>query len=319
MVSVHLRQRLETQAEAIVKRGAEGQRSGARKQETTKAIANCHDATPSRTAPTAAAAGTDSSRSKRVGGCPVACQFASLGRAAPSSQRKLFVTNVPERAAHDELRGFFSRFGEVDKGADPATGLFRGYAIFLYKTTGGLKKALEEPNKVFDGCELLCRRALRVSKWKHYTGVAADTGGHSNDAAVAASSPALQTKDLALASEKPMLSSNPPVGLTAAPPPLFRQNAAAGGAGILGACPSATAVSSSLPRQNASSAQPSCSGAAFDHVELSTTAKASGLHSVPATIGASNSVSSPQFQGSAALTSAGCLPWVFELHCHRPI
>ncbi|GJM85465.1 hypothetical protein PR202_ga01913 [Eleusine coracana subsp. coracana] len=140
-----------------------------------------------------------SDASKRVGGRPVACQFASIGRAAPSSQRKLFVTNVPERAAHDELRGFFSRFGEVDKGplgADPATGLFRGFAIFLYKTPGGLKKALEEPNKVFDGCELLCRRALRVSKWKHYTGVAADTGGHSNDAAVAASSPLCRPRTL---------------------------------------------------------------------------------------------------------------------------
>jgi heterogeneous nuclear ribonucleoprotein A1/A3 len=83
--------------------------------------------------------------SKSVDGRPVACQLASLGPVAPSSSypdRKLFVDKVPERAAHDALKGFFSRFGEIEKGplgADRLTGLFRGYAIFFYKTPEGLR------------------------------------------------------------------------------------------------------------------------------------------------------------------------------------
>ncbi|KAL5211784.1 hypothetical protein ABZP36_022631 [Zizania latifolia] len=106
----------------------------------------------------------DSSR-RVVDGRPVACQLASLGPTSPD--RKLFVDNVPARAAHDELRRFFSRFGEIEAGplgADRATGQFRGYAIFFYKSPQGLRKALEEPKVVFDGCELQCRRAHRVDK-----------------------------------------------------------------------------------------------------------------------------------------------------------
>jgi heterogeneous nuclear ribonucleoprotein A1/A3 len=200
--------------------------------------------------------------SKRVGGRPVACQLASLGPVAPSSSysdRKLFVDKVPERAAHDALRGFFSRFGEIEKGplgADRLTGLFRGYAIFFYKTPEGLRKALEEPSKVFDGCELQCRRAHRVNKRKQDAAAPADTGGRSNDGAVAASSPAVQTKGLASTSEMPTLSSIPPVALTpkgsSSPiaPARFRRNAAAGGAGILGASPAAASVPSSSSGQN---------------------------------------------------------------------
>ncbi|KAL6634695.1 hypothetical protein ACP70R_027366 [Stipagrostis hirtigluma subsp. patula] len=195
--------------------------------------------------------------SKRVDGRPVACQLASLGPVSPSpsfSDRKLFVDNVPERAAHDELRGFFSWFGEIEEGplgADRATGRFRGYAIFFYKRPEGLRRALEEPTKVFDGCELRCRRAHRVSKRKHAAATAApaDTGGQSNVAAVAAALPA-GPEDLALRSKQSPFASDPPVVLalrgdcSAKAGGLFTQNDAADGAGILGATP-ATAVPSS--------------------------------------------------------------------------
>ncbi|RLN08442.1 hypothetical protein C2845_PM11G10420 [Panicum miliaceum] len=117
------------------------------------ALDECHAATFRRRSD-ARRALADSS--KRVDGRPVACQLAALGPVAQSScsDRKVFVDNVPERAAHDDLRGFFSKFGEIEEGtlgADRATGHFRGYAIFFYKTPEGLMKALEEPTKVFDG------------------------------------------------------------------------------------------------------------------------------------------------------------------------
>ncbi|TVU03509.1 hypothetical protein EJB05_50947, partial [Eragrostis curvula] len=248
--------------------------------------------------------------SKRVDGRPVACQLASLGPVAPSSphsDRKLFVGNVPERAAHDELREFFSSFGEIEKGplgADSTTGMFRGHAIFFYKTPEGLRKALEGPNKVFDGCELQCRRAHRVAKRNHDAAASADMSN----------GPGVQLKDLALTSGMPMLSSNPPVGLTAkgssspSATALFRQNAAAGRAGILGAPPAAIAMPCSLGKRT-SSTPPSNSGAAFGHGELSAPAGAGASHMAPTTIGANNSVSSLQIQGSGVVVSSCLSSW----------
>ncbi|CAL4968390.1 unnamed protein product [Urochloa decumbens] len=250
--------------------------------------------------------------SKRVGGRPVACQLATLGPVArpaassSSSDRKLFVGNVPERAAHDELRRFFSKFGEIEEGplgADPATGLFRGYAIFFYKTPEGLRKALEEPIKVFDGCDLHCRRAHRVSKSnrRHAAAAPADTGVQSNGGAVAAALPSVQAKDLALTSKQSLVSSNQPVGLTAkgsssaTAAALFCQNVTAGGAGILGAAPVATAVLSSLVH-GTSSTPPSHFGAAIGHVGLDDDTARAGASPMVPTIGSNNSAPCLQVQ-----------------------
>uniref|UniRef100_A0A0D9VHY8 RRM domain-containing protein n=1 Tax=Leersia perrieri TaxID=77586 RepID=A0A0D9VHY8_9ORYZ len=110
-----------------------------------------------------------------VDGRPVACQLASLGPTSPD--RKLFVDNVPARADQGELRRLFSKFGEIEAGplgADRATGEFRGYAIFFYKSPDGLTKALEQRKMMFDGCELHCRRAHKVNKGKHRIAAHAD-------------------------------------------------------------------------------------------------------------------------------------------------
>ncbi|KAG2659609.1 hypothetical protein PVAP13_1KG370700 [Panicum virgatum] len=178
----------------------------------------------------------------------------------------------------------------VSLGADRDTGLFRGYAIFFFKTPDGLKKALEEPTKVFDGCELQCRRAYRVTNRKHAAAAPVDTGVQSNGGAVAAVLPSVQAKDLALTSKQSVLSSNQPVGLTAegsssAPATVgFRQNVPAGGAGILGAAP----VASSLIH-GTSSTPPNHCGAAIGHVGLGNTARA-GTSTIEPIIGAKNSL-----------------------------
>ncbi|XP_040376882.1 UBP1-associated protein 2B-like [Oryza brachyantha] len=185
-----------------------------------------------------------------VGGRPVACQLSSLGPTSPD--RKLFVDNVPACAAHDELRRLFSRFGEIEAGplgADRATGQFRGYAIFFYKSPKGLTKALEERKVVFDGCELHCRRAHRANKEKHHMATHADAGDQSNDF-VSAASPIVhgQPKEIALTSSKQtLLGSNRPVELMVKGPSSgtvpFCQNA---GAGLLGAFPVAAVSPSTL-------------------------------------------------------------------------
>lgn len=51
------------------------------------------------------------------------------------------------------------------------TGKFKGYALFVYKTPDGCKKALEEPVKVFEGTQLQCRRAVEGNRGnKNQTG-----------------------------------------------------------------------------------------------------------------------------------------------------
>ncbi|KAG5554859.1 hypothetical protein RHGRI_012429 [Rhododendron griersonianum] len=74
----------------------------------------------------------------------------------------------------DKLRLFFAKFGEIEEGPfgqDPVTGKFKGYALFVYKTPDGCKKALEEPVKVFEGTQLQCRRAVEGNRGnKNQTG-----------------------------------------------------------------------------------------------------------------------------------------------------
>ncbi|PWA89253.1 Nucleotide-binding, alpha-beta plait [Artemisia annua] len=51
----------------------------------------------------------------------------------------------------------FTKFGEIEYGPsviDKATGKFKGFVMFVCKIVEGCKKALEDPTKVFDGCEL---------------------------------------------------------------------------------------------------------------------------------------------------------------------
>ncbi|CAL5021044.1 unnamed protein product [Urochloa decumbens] len=260
--------------------------------------------------------------SKRVGSRPVACQLAALGPVArPSSScsdRKLFVGGVPERAAHDELRGFFSKFGEIEEGplgADRATGLFRGYAIFFYKTPEGLKKALEEPTKVFDGCKLHCWRAHRMSNRRHAAAAPADLVVQNNGDTVAAVLPSVHAKDLALTSKQLPLSSNQPVGLTAkgsssaTPAVLFSQNVTAGDAGILGAAPVGMAVPSSLVH-GTSSTPPSHCGAAIGRVGLDDNTSRAGASSMLPAIGSNNSASCLQVQEQNTVPSSSHPSWL---------
>lgn len=61
-----------------------------------------------------------------------------------------------------KLRAFFAQFGEIEEGPlgfDRATGKPKGFALFVYKTLEGARKALEEPSKNFEGHMLVCQRA----------------------------------------------------------------------------------------------------------------------------------------------------------------
>ncbi|XP_076948497.1 UBP1-associated protein 2B-like [Bidens hawaiensis] len=111
---------------------------------------------------------------KKIGSRMASCQLAAAGKpGAPGNTqttatpdpagRKIFVANVLSHVDPNALRVFFAKFGEIEEGPlglDNVTGKFKGFAIFIYKTVDGCKKALEEPNKAFDGCKLQCRQAV---------------------------------------------------------------------------------------------------------------------------------------------------------------
>ncbi|KAF7146634.1 hypothetical protein RHSIM_Rhsim04G0211500 [Rhododendron simsii] len=117
---------------------------------------------------------------KKVGNRMTSCQLASAGSVPNNNQsssvvsRKIYVTTVGPQVNPDKLRSFFAKFGEIEEGPigqDPVTGKFKGYALFVYKTPDGCKKALEEPIKVFEGTQLQCRRAVEGNRGnKNQTG-----------------------------------------------------------------------------------------------------------------------------------------------------
>ncbi|EYU35639.1 hypothetical protein ABFS82_10G143900 [Erythranthe guttata] len=103
---------------------------------------------------------------KKVGSKTVTCQLASTGVPAGDAvsdvgSRKIYIGNVGPHVSPDGLKSFFERFGEIEEGpfgVDPVTGKFRGFAMITYKSLEGYKKVMEEPIKVFDNCQLHCKK-----------------------------------------------------------------------------------------------------------------------------------------------------------------
>ncbi|KAA8519014.1 hypothetical protein F0562_016212 [Nyssa sinensis] len=124
-------------------------------------------------------------RQKKIGNRMTSCQLASAGPVPnhpvpDSTGRKIYVANVGPQVNTDKLRSFFAKFGEIEEGPlghDPVTGKPKGFAIFVYKTAEGCKKALEEPTKMFEGCQLQCRRAVEGFRTnKNQTGALGASG-----------------------------------------------------------------------------------------------------------------------------------------------
>ncbi|KAF5751648.1 hypothetical protein HS088_TW02G00664 [Tripterygium wilfordii] len=126
---------------------------------------------------------------KKIGNRITSCQLASAGPVPaplPSTppvseytQRKIFISNVSADIDSEKLTEFFRRFGEIEEGPlglDKHTGKPKGFALFVYKTIEGSRKALEEPHKNFEGHMLHCQRAIDGPKpnKQGYGG----TGGH---------------------------------------------------------------------------------------------------------------------------------------------
>lgn len=115
---------------------------------------------------------------KRIKNRMTSCQLASIGPGAsgPSgptapaaNERRIYVSNVHADTVRDKLRELFAKFGEIEAGPmgfDMHTGKSRGFAIFVYKSQEGAKKALEEPYKMFEGHQLHCQLYTPSNKVK---------------------------------------------------------------------------------------------------------------------------------------------------------
>ncbi|XP_057441494.1 UBP1-associated protein 2B-like [Lotus japonicus] len=110
---------------------------------------------------------------KKIGNRTTSSQLASAGpvpatppNAPPVSeytQRKIFVSNVSSDIEPLKLLEFFKQFGEVEDGPlglDKNTGRPKGFALFVYRSVESAKKALEEPNKEYEGHTLYCQKAV---------------------------------------------------------------------------------------------------------------------------------------------------------------
>ncbi|KAF9610791.1 hypothetical protein IFM89_024900 [Coptis chinensis] len=120
---------------------------------------------------------------KKIESRMTACQLASAGPVITNLQqplqnnalnneamcRKIYVGNVHSDISSEKLLAFFTKYGEIEEGplgVDKMTGKFKGFALFIYKTVEGAKKALEEQTKNFEGHQLVCQRATDNHKQK---------------------------------------------------------------------------------------------------------------------------------------------------------
>ncbi|XP_047326255.1 UBP1-associated protein 2A-like [Impatiens glandulifera] len=114
---------------------------------------------------------------KKIDNRLTSCHLASAGPVPapppvdpPSSdcnQRTIFVRNASPDIDPLKLTEFFARYGEIEdgpKGLNKHTGKFKGFCFFVYKSIESYRKALEEPNKIFEGKILQCYKRVDVPK-----------------------------------------------------------------------------------------------------------------------------------------------------------
>lgn len=154
---------------------------------------------------------------------------------------------VPARTSIDELRRFFSEFGEIEAGslvADHATGQFCGYATFLYKSPEGSPRRLMSPGRCSTGASSIAG-TQRQTKRKCATAAPEDTGCQINVTRAAALPIFVPKEILSTSSTQSLLGSNSPVAKEISSAKVLICQNATTGAGILGAFPLAAVLPSS--------------------------------------------------------------------------
>ncbi|KAJ6801764.1 UBP1-associated protein 2B-like [Iris pallida] len=176
---------------------------------------------------------------KRIKNRMASCQLASIGPGAAAAaagppvpaadERRIYVSNVHADASADKLRALFAKFGEIESGPmgfDMNTRKSRGFAIFVYKSQDGAKKALEEPYKMFEGHQLHCQLYTPSNKPKGLAAVAASAVPHQMQqqqavGALLGSTPQPVLAAMAAAQNLALLGQNPAYSMLFAQNPLL--------------------------------------------------------------------------------------------------
>lgn len=114
---------------------------------------------------------------------------ASGSSAQPDNMpRKIFVGNVHADVDVDRLYEYFAQFGEIEEGPlgfDKSTGKPKGFALFVYKSVDGARRALEDPVRNFDGKMLNVQKAID-GRNKGSSGTNTNSSSNTNTASAAA-------------------------------------------------------------------------------------------------------------------------------------
>ncbi|KAF3338073.1 UBP1-associated protein 2A-like protein [Carex littledalei] len=158
---------------------------------------------------------------KQIGNRMTTCQLAAVGPVPSGSSasnnpdtlaRKIYVSNVHADTQPDKLRSLFEKFGEIELGPigfDLKTGKSRGFALFVYKTLEGTRKALEEPYKMFGGRLLHCELASNSNNKKKTQSMPTMAPAAVAPPAMAQSVTASQIAAMAAAQNMALYSQNP--------------------------------------------------------------------------------------------------------------
>ncbi|KAK1685783.1 hypothetical protein QYE76_046631 [Lolium multiflorum] len=127
-------------------------------------LAFCHLAASGPAPPSAQAQNPSSnSNTNTTSGITNTAPASSSSSQPDNMQRKIFVGNVHADVDVDRLYEYFSQFGEIEEGPlgfDKSTGRPKGFALFVYKHVDSARRALEDPNKSFDGKVLNVQKAI---------------------------------------------------------------------------------------------------------------------------------------------------------------
>jgi len=86
--------------------------------------------------------------------------------------RKLFVGGLPQEASSEDVKEYFSTFGEIENinlKTDPNTGRSRGFAFLVYKEASSIDAATKDPAHVIKGKKVTCKKA-EVKQGKVFVG-----------------------------------------------------------------------------------------------------------------------------------------------------
>lgn len=99
----------------------------------------------------------------RLAVCNLACEGLSGASTTPDlAQRKLYIGGLSPNITSEELLKYFEKHGDIEEGSvayDKDTNVSRGFGFVTFKTVEAAKKAIDDPNKILGGRNIIVKLA----------------------------------------------------------------------------------------------------------------------------------------------------------------